>query len=370
MKNADNICLNCDHRLQDELYCPICGQKARIKNLSLRYLLSTFYVAFLDFDKKLLRSLRDIWIPNKISQNFLSGGRRTYVNHMRFFIVCLASCLTLLALHLKRADLSGIEDLQKSGLKAGLKTKFLEFKKTTGGTCDSLVLDSLSSVLFGWESLEEYDDGEENEDVDEDGVVMDTISMDGSKNVITVNRPVDAEEGEISFNNETYNFYDIYNLSPDSIFTKYSIEDPRKQYLLKQGIKTMKNGGTAIGFFISNMLWGILLVTIIMAFVLKLLYLRHKSYFVEHLMHMINYHCVFLISLSVLLLLDLFIEVPGALYFLVILLSGIYLNISLKKYYRQSWIKSIIKAILIFYAYFISFTIAIFLIIGVSFAFL
>jgi len=332
-------------------------------------------VAFLDFDKKLLRSLRDIWIPNKISQNFLSGGRRTYVNHMRFFIVCLASCLTLLALHLKRADLSGMEDLQKSGLKAGLKTKFLDFKHNSVGICDSLVLDSLKYVLFGSDTFEEEDQEKEygiadREENIENKVVRDTLVMDNSGNKITINRPENSKEGEISFNDKTYNFYDIYNLSSDSIFTKYDIVDSRKQYLLKQGIKTMKNGGTAIGFFISNMLWGILFVTIIMAFVLKLLYLRHKSYYVEHLMHMINYHCVFLISLSVLLFLDFFFDVSASFYFLVILLSGIHLNISLKKYYQQSWAKTIIKAILLFFSYFFSFSLAMLLILGVSFAFL
>jgi len=388
MKNDDNICLNCDHRLHDELYCPQCGQKARIKNLSLRYLLSTFYVAFLDFDKKLLRSLRDIWIPNKISENFLSGGRQTYVNHIRFFVVCLATCLALIAIHLKRADLSGMEDLQKSGIKAGMKDQFQDFRTSLEGTCDTLLLDSLSTLLFGSATEghdyeinddEEEDDEKEDDDEEEDeetvenldttGTITDTILMDSNGNAIAINIPRDGKDGEFKIGDKTYNVYDIYNISTDSIFAKYEIVDFRKQFFIKQGIKTFKNGGSALGFFISNMLWGIILVTILMAFALKLLYVMHNSFYVEHLMHMINFHCVFLIGLSVLMIIGLFTTVSVWFYLILILLSGLYLCLSLKRYFRQSWFKTIVKGFLISQAYLLAFSLVIFLILGISFAF-
>ena len=351
MKSSDNVCLNCEYQLAEELYCPSCGQKARTKNLSLFFFLSAFYIAFLDFDKKMLRSLRDIWIPNKISNSFLEGGRTTYVNHLRFFIICLVVFFGLVALNLRTVELD-FPDLEKQAILNHMLSEVEAIEKKQIANCDSVFLDSLKHRLFS------------------------ELTFSGDSTISVDNNVVD-----LNFSNKSSDFdlNDVYNLSPDSILTKYKVTDPTTKFFATQGIKIVKNGGSALKFWISNMFWGIILTTILMAIFLKIIYYRHHSFYVEHLMHMINYHCVLLILLSVKLLLNLILELVPSLDLLtlpdftinglMILISGAYLNISLKRYYKQSWPNTILKALLLFIAYLFCIVAVIVIILGISVVF-
>lgn len=351
MKSSDNVCLNCEYQLAEELYCPSCGQKARTKNLSLFFFLSTFYIAFLDFDKKMLRSLRDIWIPNKISNSFLSGGRTTYVNHLRFFIICLAVFFGLVALNLRSVDLE-FPDLEKQSILNHMLSEVEALEKRQIASCDSIFLDSLKHRLFS------------------------DLSFDGDSTIKVDNNIVNLE---FSKNSTAFDLGDLYNLSPDSILSKYKVTSPRGQFFATQGIKVVKNGGSAIKFWVSNMFWGIILITILMAIFLKIIYYRHHSFYVEHLMHMINYHCVLMILLSVKLLLNLIgNQFPSLRLFslpeffiasLMIFISGVYLNISLKGYYNQSWLNTILKAVILLMAYLFCIMVVIVIILGISVVF-
>lgn len=334
-----------------ELYCPSCGQKAKTKNLSLFFFLSAFYIAFLDFDKKMLRSLRDIWIPNKISNSFLSGGRTTYVNHLRFFIICLAVFFGLVALNMRSANLE-LHDLEKQAILSHMLYEVEELEKKQIASCDTVFLDSLKQRLFS------------------------DLTFDGDSTIRVDNNTVDLEFTDKS---TSFDLGDIYNMSPDSLLAKYNVTSPTGRFFATQGIKIVKDGGSAVKFWVSNMFWGIILITILMAIFLKIIYYRHHSYYVEHLMHMINFHCVLLILLSVKLLLSLIGELmPGLkliqlpeflLTSLMIVLSAVYLNVSLKRYYSQTWLNTIIKAILLLMAYIICISFVIVIILGISVVF-
>ncbi len=338
MKSADNFCLNCDTPLEDQLYCPTCGQKARLKNLSLKYFLSSFYVAFLDFDKKILRSLRDIWVPNKISADFLEGGRRTYVNHLRFFFICLAVTFSLIALNINRLDLDSNE-LQREAVLYKVLEDIEKLEKDSLEGYNEVFMDTLKSRLFSELS--------DNQDT--------TIVIERSGINISINQK-----------DTDFHFDDLYNLEPDSLFRKYQIDGKFNQFLSKQGIKALKNGSSAINFWISNMLWGIILATVLMALVLMVLYFRHKAFYVEHLMQMINFHCILLIISSVLLAIDLFAELHTVCYLIGLFVSLCYLMISLKRYYSQSAIKTILKGSLILFAYMFVISIVLTMILGLS----
>jgi len=116
------------------------------------------------------------------------------------------------------------------------------------------------------------------------------------------------------------------------------------------------------------MLWGFPLVTIIVAGFLKLVYIRHGSYYIEHIMHLINFHSVLLIMCSVFLVYELFAEgeFDANKYNLAFLLSGLHMTYSLKKYYNDSWWKSLIKGFLILFFYTMTVSMVILLIFGIS----
>lgn len=390
MKNDANICLNCAYQLEGQLYCPQCGNKSNIKNLSLNFLLSTLFTAFVDFDKKMLRSLRDIWIPNKISIDFLSGGRSTYVNHFRFYILSLGLFFTLLTLSLKKADLNFEKQIHESGIKSDLHKRFEKIAKEEAFICNSHALNAIRTKVF---FIQEYSEKEKEGSLEIQSISKDSSDLGASperepnKEIQVTTEDVqlewDSEEGiasqealmqdgTININDAEYNIYDVFLLEQDSIFNKYNINTPRKEFYAKRIIKTIKNGGSAVLFFVGNLFWGFLLATFLMAALLSLLYYRSHSFFIEHLMHSINFHTICLLVGSIGFILNYFCNSqfytnPGVLFMATILCSGLHLTVSLKLYHKQGWLKTLLKSSVIIAGYIMIWSLVILTILWLSF---
>ncbi|MGE5355635.1 MAG: DUF3667 domain-containing protein [Deltaproteobacteria bacterium] len=75
-------CLNCGHELlNDENYCPECGQINDERRLSLKIFLHTTLAGFYSFDSRFLRTIIPlIFKPGKVSKEYIEG-RRTYYNN-------------------------------------------------------------------------------------------------------------------------------------------------------------------------------------------------------------------------------------------------------------------------------------------------
>lgn len=96
-------------------------------------------------------------------------------------------------------------------------------------------------------------------------------------------------------------------------------------------------------FFQSKLFWVLFLFLPLLALWLKLLYIRHNIYYLEHLYFALYTQSIFFIFLVLLTTLHL----SGGWDLLVILLFGVYLFTSLRGFYRQSLGKTTLKFILL-----------------------
>ncbi len=328
---AKLICLNCEESLAGEKYCPNCGQKAAKQDLSFKFLFRTFITAFTSFDMKLLRSFRDVWIPNKIGKSFLAGKRSEYVNHFRFLFICLVIFFGLISLNIRSLDLDRLDkEVVEQAVILKIKTDFDSLRTQLPAAAHDTIIDSLVTQLFDKE-------------------------LNNSQNFF-------------HFNDVKMTQKDVYYMPIDSLMDKYEIEGQWTRLLLPHIIKTYRSSGSASKFVIGNMLWGFPMVIILLAVFLKLIYFRHHSYYAEHIIHLVNFHCILLILLSILLIYELFRtgELRGELYSSVFILAGCHLTYSLKKYYNESWWKSLIKGFLILFAYTFMISFVILFIIAIS----
>lgn len=87
--NLNTTCPNCQASLSvDDKYCPSCGQKKFKKLLpSFGQLLSQMFDTILSVDSKIFRTLRDIFVPAKLSLKYLEDKRTDYYNPFRFFFI-------------------------------------------------------------------------------------------------------------------------------------------------------------------------------------------------------------------------------------------------------------------------------------------
>ena len=138
---------------------------------------------------------------------------------------------------------------------------------------------------------------------------------------------------------------DIFTLSGDELVAKFGSETTYFQkVIIRQYAKFTKNINGATTYIIGNMLWGIILLTFINAFFLKLLYIRHRSYYVEHVLQMTHINSIALILFSILIVIHYFLgHFTTYLLFVIIAWVNIYAFLSFKHYYKDNFIKALMK---------------------------
>lgn len=82
------ICFNCDQQLiNQENFCPKCGQENHSKQASTATLVGDFLNDFIAYDSKLFRSVIPLFTsPGKVTSDYLSGKRQRYIPPFRVFL--------------------------------------------------------------------------------------------------------------------------------------------------------------------------------------------------------------------------------------------------------------------------------------------
>jgi hypothetical protein len=123
---------------------------------------------------------------------------------------------------------------------------------------------------------------------------------------------------------------------------------------MEQRIKDrIGEGGTKAKLFIetlrSNLSTMMLFCIPVFAFVLKILYLRQKRFYIEHLVYALNIHAFFYLATILVVLISISLDhtIPGTPQVLLTLLLSalvfVQIFISIRRVYRQSWFMSLFK---------------------------
>lgn len=318
-------CLNCQKSIGDlDKFCAFCGQKARGSRISSWTLLAEFFSAILNFDSRFFKTIRHIFVPSFLPKEYMSGKRRSYINPSRFFFVTLLIHFGTIALITKNQAISfGNEEMEQEVWENSEQQKLsavFDSLILIYPISDSTVRDSLRSKLFGVKNMTE-----------QDSTSFILISM-----------------GDLDIGHKISN-YDLITYSEDELIDKYKIEGYWEQLFFKQTQRMRKNPKAGFQFVISNMLWVIVFTMIFSAFFLKLLYIRHKYFMVDHLVVSMFYHSVALLLLSVVYWIEYFytngdsLNVVSALLLCIIPIYGF---MTLKRYYQQGKRKTFLKFLL------------------------
>jgi Protein of unknown function (DUF3667) len=146
---------------------------------------------------------------------------------------------------------------------------------------------------------------------------------------------------------------DMLDLDADEIVAKYKVEGFMKQRFIKRSVLAIQEGGSMLHTFLSKFLWIVIASLLPLAGVMQLLYWRQKRYFSEHLVWLLHYHALAFIITPPLLFLD--FSHDNATVFAVIVplifVSTVAPYFAMKRYYKQSWGKTIVKGTLFQFAY-------------------
>ena len=90
-------CLDCGADLTGE-YCAACGQRARVRNISMRELAHDVVEEVFDFDSRLWRSILPLLLrPGFMTRDYLAGHRTRYVAPLRLYLMLSVAFFVLAA---------------------------------------------------------------------------------------------------------------------------------------------------------------------------------------------------------------------------------------------------------------------------------
>lgn len=375
------ICLNCNFQLRPEdNFCPNCGQENNVRNVPARYLIVELFEGFYSFDTKLWNTIKaSLLKPGKITLDYLEGKRARYVPPLKFYLfISFVFFLLLGKLSDNAIDSSNIngeilsdDDIGTMNISLnellGNQKKYYN-KDTNDVSSIDFDFKSKDSLLLTIKSLQIAHDSVLNKLLLSEDIDTNSITRENLRNALAYipldNAALDSIKpkfgvfGKVSFDTkeEYYKFKtDIQNYNNkqiDSVLISKG-EDPtwfNRQMLKKMGVYDFKSKDS-IKQITQAILKSISLTMFIMmplTAILLLLIFYRKKYYYEHLIFTIHIHTIFFIIFSLILTIQIYISESfgGKLWGWSFLLCMIYLVISLRNNYKQSWGKTIAKFIL------------------------
>ncbi len=327
--DSDQIksCHNCNKPLpENAVYCPFCSQKDTDGRIALKQFIGSFFESVFNVDSRFLKTLLHIFIPAKLTKRYFEGKHKSYSHPLRlFFGVAVIHIAVIGYVANKHINLEKTEVDKIESKLAKIETYKLieEYELANQNALDdpelAATIDSLKR--FVWNKGE--------------------LQFDTTSTMPIMRFDFDSMKISPVFIKN----HDIAKLSVDTLIHKYKIEDPLTKMMLQQQVKAQDNPKSVMLFGLGNMIWMLFVLLPATAFFMKLLYVRRKYFFVEHLVYLYHWHSVAFIFASIyFLLLSLIPESFIALLLFLILLFGF---LALKKYYKQGFFKSLIKFILI-----------------------
>lgn len=334
-------CLNCEYPLApDAKYCPQCSQKNTDGRVPVWAFIKEFFANLLNIDSKFFQTFQALFIPGRLTVAYFAGRHKSFANPVRLF---LFMGITLFAAVVwKTSDIDfGVDKsrYQKRAdivqLRKVLKEQVDRYQSTYQDTSEYYKTDSLKSWI-----LSEIDNGAG------DSLYLQNIIGDSKRIKVSA--------------------IDFVELPVDTLIKKYNVAPGYDSYILKQQIKTMKNGRGLFHFFIGKLPIMIFFMMPFLALILLVLYARHNYYFVEHLVFSFHTHTFAFLVTLILVLTGKWLN--GWLIAALIISNFVYQFLAQKKYYAQGFWKTFLKFWLLNFIYVFVVSVFFFLSVAISFA--
>ncbi|MFN8153903.1 MAG: DUF3667 domain-containing protein [Bacteroidia bacterium] len=306
IKRADT-CLNCGTALDaaKDNFCPSCGQVNNVRKETAIGLVRELVEEFLHFDSKVMASLVPLLIkPGFLTKDYNAGRRARYFHPVRMFLTLTVIMFVITGMVNHKA-----EEEEKTEAASGRDSA-----DATTNTADStLVLDT------------------------DDGISYAPVNNSGS------HVGFNWSFGKVKVDPDTLQKYIESGVTDEeALMDTFGIEkDVFNKFMFSQIVQKQKMGYKDLAsYYKSKLPWLLFSLMPVFAFVLFLLYIRRKIFFVDHLIHAFHLHsAVFLI-----------IAVSGLLYLItgwdtdwLLLYIPVYYYLSLHRVYGQSWSKTFLK---------------------------
>jgi hypothetical protein len=323
-------CLNCGTVLSGS-YCSYCGQKDEHLHEPFWKLAGHFVADFFHFDSKFFRTIVPLLIrPGFLTKEYIAGRRTRYMKPVQLYIFMSVVFFLLFFI----AATPSVENL--TGLAKGNAIPVRDLMDSVSKNESepiSMVIDSIKQAL------------KEDSDFENSLISIDSIGKP-EKNQLHFN--IGQSEG-LPKTVEEYND-SISKLSSDkrpNFFTQYIT----RKSIEANAMDTNEFLKTWMENFFHNLPKLMFLLLPIFALIMKLLYIRRKIFLVDHAIFALHYHSFLFLLFTIVLVLNLCVAIPS-LISITIFIFLIYLVVAIHNFYKQSWMRSIMKTMALLFIYF------------------
>ena len=390
----DNHCLNCNLKVESIYnYCPQCGQENTNNKVSILELLRDLYDDYMTFDSRFFKSLKPFILqPGALTNAFNQGHRIKYVHPVRFYL------LISLVYFFVFTHVFDFENLpfNRLGHRMSQADSLNNDSITQSSVAKLAVLLKLKAKLKKLEKSQKNIEKDISEDSTENDIedIQDLdiikaqikylkpiiINFEDNKDTLINVKKVEAELSKIedpaevlSINfsgkrRELTSFVQLERWVQDKNMTEKAFldsigEKEHDEWKIKLAKQTLKIGRNDLSIFLQSTINNIPIMMIlllpIMAFFLKIIYIRSKKLYIEHLVFAFHIQSFIYLVFSLFLILFYLFSYQNPKYFIICLsvILTIYVIAMFRNVYKQSILKTIIKSAILSYTY----TIALFL---------
>jgi len=316
-------CRNCHYPLaRDAKYCHKCGQKNSTGRITFGMMVSEFMEATFNLDSKIYKTIFHLPIPGRLTTEYFKGRHKRYVHPVRLVLIIFIAFLAVASIYINYNQINRTSD-SFIGHESFIKYEFL------------VELDSTVQAL----KLQQPN-RQAQEALDSIHRYIQFVEAD-----LDIGDSLDLEDDVTFMNERTPNIArkDFHDLDDDELFEKYgsnlSFWDG---LLLQQKIKLSRDPSELVRFLVGNTTWMIFLMIPLFALVLKLFYIFRNHYYVEHFVFTTHMHAFGLGLLLIWVILYKWHDNPDNIG-LVFIFWIIYIILSMKNYYQQTWFWTFLK---------------------------
>ncbi len=330
----DANCLNCGCPFtNNEKFCPECGQKNRGKKITLATFLRELFAGFFSLDTKFWRTLIPLLIsPGKVSKDYIEGKRVRYTNPFRFYLA------TTIIFFLILGAINSYDHFER--LRKGTLEKSSPISVNNENNQEKILsIGQLHDLVFGEIKINQKK--------------LDSLNLNKKDSVPQLDSIVN------NYNNST--FYKLSKfeeknptLSSEKALDSLGIEKNFSNRFLYSKVKLVNSYlrsdeehskfNKQLYSHISISLFVLLpLFTLFLSFI----YIRRKFTYVEHLVFVFHVQTVFFLLASIFYIIGFINKSSNNLPTIFSILFLLYLFIAMKKFYGQSFFKTLIKYFII-----------------------
>jgi len=306
VQHFEGFCPNCEFPVNGK-FCSNCGQSTKSFQRPFLTVVSESVGDALSVDNRLIHTLVPLFLkPGYLTREFMRGRRARYTPPFRLYLFLTFFAFLLLAYNHKPESAAA--------------------KELTVETDDGKKLDMVSL-------LEEMVDEEE---YDVDSLKLDSLAEFKKKN------------GGVAIN------IGKKNVAKDSLKAKKEKDDGLiGDSDVKKLIEMWKlNPSLMMDTAFKKLSQTLLVILPLFALALALMYIRRKHYMLEHLLISLNFHAyIFVLVIISELLLMVNLEFLSTLALYLYFLVPVQLFLTMKFYYKQSWVKTFFKFVFVSFIY-------------------